>query len=230
MNVAGFIIDDSVATQAALAADNAGCPRGLVIGIGIVESDGNPLAVSPIDSNGYRNVGFLQLNQGGQGAGYSVSTLQDLATNLSLGVPPIAAAWKQYGPSDLWTVLQAAGHPGWVDTSTALGQSLVALWTRTGRPDLGGRSPLAFIASAIQSVPSQSPSAPAPAPAQERQAGYYVETATGPLYIAYDYPPDVVAQLEAQAGGLVGQTAGDGNGVMLPLLAVAGLGYLLWRH
>lgn len=140
MNVCGRPLDDAIFAKAVAEADGDGCPRGLAVGLVIVESSGVAGACGDLSSDprayycaargAYAcSWGLLQLSAcGGQGTGMTLAQLTDPDTNLRVGVPPLAAAYGQYGGptlelTDWWTVLQASGHPGWTADP-----DLVALW------------------------------------------------------------------------------------------------------
>lgn len=159
MYVCGVWIDDAVAQQAMASADAHGAPRGAIVGMGIIECGGDPNVPPHTDWNGLASVGFLQLNQGGQGYGYSVAYLQNFANNLAIGVPHIAAAWRDYASSSLWTKMQASGHPGWTNDP-----ALISLWTEQRPPHLNGYTPLSFLQCAIDQLAAAPPPPPPPPP------------------------------------------------------------------
>ena len=76
------------------------------------ESGGNPASIGDHGTS----VGLLQLHQGnGQGAGYTTSELQNPATNLSIGMPPISIAYQagvQKGLKGYQLLQYTASHSG----------------------------------------------------------------------------------------------------------------------
>lgn len=104
-----------------------GVPAWITSDIIQAESGGNPSAVG---DNG-TSFGLLQLHQnGGQGTGYTQAQLFNPATNLQIGVPPIAQAYKQSSKAGLTglplllATANSSGHPGNLGTA----------WTNTNEP------------------------------------------------------------------------------------------------
>lgn len=104
-----------------------GVPTWITSDIIQAESSGNPSAVG---DNG-TSFGLLQLHtNGGQGTGYTQAQLLDPATNLKIGLPPIAQAYKQSSKAGLTglplllATANASGHPGNLGTA----------WTNANQP------------------------------------------------------------------------------------------------
>lgn len=92
--IAGYQVADDVLA----AIDRASSTHGIPLNVGrahvLAESGGNPLASGDAGTSD----GLLQLHRpDGQGAGYSRAQLVDAETNLRIGMPYIAAAWRQTG-------------------------------------------------------------------------------------------------------------------------------------
>lgn len=163
MNICGITLSDTIYNRAVAAADQYGAPRGLVVGLGIIEAGNN---AAPPPGDGGCSFGWLQLNVcGGQGAGYTQAQLEDLATNLAIGVggtPGIAWAYQRYGGPDLartdwWLVMQRSGHPGYPAGSVAY------LWTDQRYARLGNRTAVEFVECAVAQL-DRAPVITRPAP------------------------------------------------------------------
>lgn len=128
-------------------AANYGIPLGLLVGLVAHESRGNP---DPPSGPAY---GLLQLERGtGQGGSHPVSDLLDPRKNLEIGVPNIAAAWWAFA-TDLWLVLQHAGHPAVLENMPLRDQErIIPQWLTNTRQDYGGVSPVRFIARTIKMI------------------------------------------------------------------------------
>lgn len=120
-----FTVEDRVAALVDQSADKHRVPRNVARAFVIAESfvagrvDGNAHNTSGEDS-----VGLLQLNRsGGQGAGQTLATLRDPASNLAIGMPFIGSAWQKHPELGMTRarVMRAAwdsGHPGNIDLFT----------------------------------------------------------------------------------------------------------------
>lgn len=121
----GVTLSDQLLARVQPWAVDAGIPLGLLAGLVWWESRGvagicgdfdwqgdSRSIFCPAKGGNYCSWGLLQLNVcGGQGTGMTIAQLTDPETNLSVGVPPIALAFRRHG-TNWWETLQASGHPG----------------------------------------------------------------------------------------------------------------------
>lgn len=162
----------------------AGVPANIAAGVLAFEGSQTP-AQYVTDTNGQASVGPLQLNLGGQGSGY---TVQQLTSNpglqAQLGVPPIAAAYKQAqakglsGFAAFLYTLTASGHPtenGFSSLTSAEQQTVLqramTAWKQVtgslpypfgGAPSTGAPTSTTYIPGAGVLAPSQATSGPTP--------------------------------------------------------------------
>lgn len=100
--------------------DQYGVPPWIWYPIAIAESGGRPNAVN-VESNGSVSYGLFQLNDHGQGAGYSPAVLADPLQNARIAAVAIADAWDKVKDSglsltdQLTQVMQGSGHGGAVE-------------------------------------------------------------------------------------------------------------------
>jgi hypothetical protein len=130
----GYTWSDSLDTLIRQEAQAAGVPLDLAYAMIAVESGFDPAA--HVDNAFEDSVGLLQLNRrGGQGAGFSVATLQDPLTNLRLGLPHIAAAFAAvWSPTIdpyeyIYQVATRSGHPGPVPRDDPRIRRLAEVWS-----------------------------------------------------------------------------------------------------
>lgn len=80
------------------AANQYGVSEGLLSAIACVESRFNPSAVSPLNTNGSRDYGIMQINESNLNhLGLSAHSVFDVCTNINAGAAVLAQKIKSYG-------------------------------------------------------------------------------------------------------------------------------------
>ena len=95
----------AIQDQITAAATAAGIPPSLALAVAQVESNFNPTAVSPSNSNGTQDYGVFQINSSNL-ASLGVTNPLDPTQNINAGVALLAQLYNQYG-GDLTQVLWA---------------------------------------------------------------------------------------------------------------------------
>lgn len=169
-------------------ASNYGVPKYIAYSIAQSESSLNPMA-NVLDTNGVYSTGLYQLNQMGQGYGYTVAQLQNPYLNAEIGLRYIGAAYaaaKSRGvdkdnPIALagW-VAGHSGHPGGSPSSSGYYSSLTQSIEGNARQYLK----LPFSALGGIGTSSASPSSPLNPASPSSYAGYFTPTHNGASALA----------------------------------------------